>query len=182
MIDCQLRTSGVNEPFVLKRVAAVAREEHVPARYRSIAYIDRSIHFDGGGAIAAPLFYGAALEEADPKGGERALVVDNGSGYLPALLEPLVTKMTVITPEEACKGTRGKGADLLMIDGAAEEIPVPLIKRLADGARVVTGMVDDGVTRLAVGRKAGNGVALLPVRDIGIPRIGAFDKPKGWSF
>lgn len=182
MIDSQLRTSGVNEPFVLKRMAAVAREEHVPAKSRAIAYIDRAIRLEDGGAIAAPVFYGAMLEEADPKGSEHALVVDNGSGYLPALLEPLVAKMTVISPEEALKGTKGKGADLLLVDGAAEEIPATLAKRLAEGARVVSGLANEGVTRLAVGRKSGKGVALIPVADMGIPRIAAFDKPKGWSF
>ena len=46
----------------------------------------------------------------------------------------------------------------------------------------MTGLTSNGVTRLAVGRKSDSGVSLLPVHDIGIPQIAAFDKPKGWSF
>lgn len=182
MIDSQLRTSGVNAPFVLKRMAAVAREEHVPARSRGIAYIDRALPLDGGAWIAAPLFYGMALEEAAPTGGEHALVVDGGSGYLPALLRPLVGKLTVVSAEEALTGRKGKGADLLLIDGAVEEIPAKLASRLAEGARIVTGLAANGVTRLAVGRKTDSGVSLMPLRDLGIPLLPAFDTPKGWSF
>ena len=36
MLDSQLRTSGVNEPFVLERMGAVAREEFVPESMRSV--------------------------------------------------------------------------------------------------------------------------------------------------
>ncbi|GGD61998.1 protein-L-isoaspartate O-methyltransferase [Erythrobacter arachoides] len=188
MIDSQLRTSGVNAPFALKRMAAVAREDHVPARWRANAYIDRAIALDGGGQIAAPLFYGMMLEEADPREGEVVLIVDAGSGYLPALVEPMVATMSVITAEKALQQTDepsvpGAAATLLLIDGAVEHIPASLAARLADDARVVTGMVGrGGITRLAIGRKAGADVALLPLKDMGIPRLAAFDVAKGWSF
>ena len=69
-----------------------------------------------------------------------------------------------------------------MIDGAAEQLPDALVRRLAEGARVVTGTVDDGVTRLAFGVKAAGEVALLPLAEIGIPVLPEFAAPKGWSF
>ncbi len=122
------------------------------------------------------------LQEARPKSGEHALVVDGGSGYLPELLRPLVASLKVITADEALEAARGKKADLILIDGAAEQIPEALAKRLADDGRLVTGMVSNGVTRLAAGRRAGNALSLLPLAEIGIPRLAQFDKPKGWSF
>ena len=183
MIDSQLRTSGVNAPFVLRRMAQVARENHVPDASRANAYIDRAIRLDDGGAIAAPLFYGALLQEADPKGDESAIVVDAGSGYLAELIRPLVAEMTVISPADAAgSGRKGSGATLLLVDGAVETIPTALSKRLEDGAKIVTGLVSNGVTRLAIGRKGAGGVSLLPVQDMGIPRLHQFDVPKGWSF
>ena len=48
MIDSQLRTSGVNAEFVLRRMAAVARERFVPESARGFAYIDRAISLGGG--------------------------------------------------------------------------------------------------------------------------------------
>ena len=183
MIDSQLRTSGVNSPLVIRRMGEVSREDYVPASSKGVAYVDRAIRLENGAWLPAPLVQGKTLEEAQPAGDEKAIVVDAGSGYLAELLRPLVAELTVITPEEAVgKGTKGKGADLLVIDGAVEEIPAALAKRLADGARIVTGIVTNGVTRMAVGRKTGSGVSLMPVYDIGIPQLHEFDKPRGWSF
>ncbi|KLE32195.1 protein-L-isoaspartate O-methyltransferase [Aurantiacibacter gangjinensis] len=183
MIDSQLRTSGVNTPFVLKRMGEVAREDFVPAASRGTAYMDRAIRLENGGALPAPVVQGKMLEEANPKGTEKAIVVDGGSGYLAELLRPLVAELTVISADEAVgKGTKGKGADLLVIDGAVEAVPAGLAKWLADNARIVTGIVDNGVTRVAVGRKSGKDVSLIPVYDTGIPRLAQFDVPKGWSF
>ncbi len=183
MIDSQLRTSGVNTPAVLMRMAAVAREDFVPAASKGVAYMDRAIRLDNGGWLPAPVVHGKMLEEADCAGTEHALLVDGGSGYLAELLRPLVAELTVISPEDALgAGKKGKGANLLLIDGAVEHVPAKLANRLADGARIVTGLAENGVTRIAVGRKLESGVSLIPVFDIGIPHLPAFDKPKGWSF
>ena len=183
MIDSQLRTSGVNEPFVLARMSAVSGEEFVPAAARAVAYIDRAIPLDNGRRLAAPLFYGMVLAEAKPSADDRVLVVDSGAGYLPELLRPLVASVEVIAPEDAVAASRKKGDfTLLAIDGAVEALPPALVKRLDPGARVVTGLVANGVTRLAIGRRSGDDVALLPLAEIGIPRLGEFDQPKGWSF
>lgn len=183
MIDSQLRTSGVNEPFVLARMNAVAREDFVPAASRDTAYIDRAIPLENGRRLAAPLFYGMMLAEAQPQLGDIALIVDSGSGYLPELLRPLVGSVDVITPEEALVKSRKTAAySLLLVDGAVEELPESLTKRLGDGGRVLTGLVIKGVTKLAVGRKTGSGAAMLPLAELGIPRLSEFDKATGWSF
>lgn len=183
MLDSQLRTSGVNDAFVLERMGAVAREDFVPEGARATAYIDRAIPLANGRRLAAPLYYGMLLAEAKPTAADRALVVESGAGYLAELLGPLVAELDVITPEEALAATRRKGDfSLLAIDGAVEHLPSALIKRLAPDARVVTGLVANGVTRLAVGRRSGTDVAFLPLIEIGIPRLGEFDKPKAWAF
>jgi protein-L-isoaspartate(D-aspartate) O-methyltransferase len=181
MIDSQLRTSGVNEPWVLARFASVPREDFVPRSARAVAYTDRAVPLDGQGMLAAPLVHALMLNEARPTAADRVLVIDGGSGYLPALLEGLAEAVTVASPAEALKGKTGDFT-LLLIDGAVEHVPPALVKRLADDGRVVTGAITNGVTRLALGRKAAGEVALLPLAELGIPRLPAFDKPKAWSF
>lgn len=182
MIDSQLRASGVTEPSVLARFAAVPREEFVPASARAAAYTDRAVPLDGDGMLPAPVVHGLMLSEAGPRMTDRALIVDGGSGYLPALVEGLVGSIAVITPAEALQGGEAGDFTLLLIDGAVERLPDTLVERLADDARVATGIVEDGVTRLAIGRKITGSVALLPVAEIGIPRLAVFDAPKAWSF
>ncbi len=183
MVDSQLRTSGVNDEFVLARMLAVPREEHVPQGARGTAYIDRAITLDNGRRIGAPLFYGMVLAESQPRSEDTVLVVDAGSGYLPALLKPLVSTVDVISPEEAVAKTgKRKTYSLVVVDGAVESVPATLAKRMADGGRIVTGLAAKGVTKLAVGRKSTSDVALLPLAELGIPRLAEFDTPEGWSF
>lgn len=183
MIDSQLRTSGVNAGFVLRRMAEIARERFVPEKARGFAYIDRAIALGEGRYLAAPVVQGMMLQEAAPAVSDKALVVDGGSGYLAELLRPLVGSLNVLDPDEASAASRKAGGfTLLMIDGAVEQLPDTLVRRLADKARVVTGVVKDGVTQLAIGRKAGDQVALLPIAEIGIPVLPEFAAPKGWSF
>lgn len=183
MIDSQLRPSGVNAPFVLDRMGEVAREDFVPPDLAAFAYMDRALRLGDGRHLPAPLVHGLMLQEAAPHGGEHALVVDCGAGYLPELLRPLVASVAVLSASEALlPGAGGPKAQVLLVEGAVEHLPQPLLDRLAEGGRIVTGLVDNGVTRLAIGRKGEHGAALLPVADIGIPEMIALRRPRGWSF
>ena len=182
MIDSQLRTSGVNEEYVLARMLAVPREDFLPSEKAAVAYIDRAVTLAEAGHLAAPLFYGKLLLEAAPVPADRVLVVNGGTGYLAALLRPLVAEVTEVTAAEALALTGTASHTLIVIDGAIEHLPDSLTAQLADDGRIVTGLVLRQVTRLAAGRKVTGRVNLLPVEDLGIPVLHAFDAPKGWSF
>ena len=161
MIDSQLRTSGVNEPWVLAAMARVPREDFVPEQAKAAAYIDRALPLGGGRYLAPPLVHGKMLAEAAPVASDKALLIGDGQGYLAALLRPLVGSLECIDPEAAAKGP-GKGTySLILIDGAIEQLPDWAAARLDDNGRLVTGLVEHGVTRLAAGRKAGGAIALL---------------------
>lgn len=182
MIDSQLRTSGVNAEWVLRRMADVPRERFVPAAAQGYAYIDRAIALGDGHGLPAPVVQGMMLQEARPTAADKALVID-AAGYLAELLRPLVGSLEVVTPADAAgKSRKGSDITLLLIDGAAEQLPEALVKRLADGARVVTGIAENGITRLAIGRKAAGGVTLLPLAELGMPTLPEFAALKGWSF
>ena len=183
MIDSQLRTSGVTDSAVLARMNSVPREEFVPVDQRAAAYSDRAVRLPDGGALPAPLFHGMLLAEARPSGADRAIVVDGGSGYLAALLAPMVGAMETVSPTDAATGKiRDRAATLLLVDGAIEHLPEALVEKLPDGARIVTGLVERGVTRLAAGRKTGTALGLVALAETGVPRLSAFDREAGWSF
>lgn len=183
MIDSQLRVSGVNEEWVLAAMARVPREDFVPEDARGHAYIDRAIPLDGNHALPAPLVHGMMLVEAAPRAEDRVLVVSCGSGYLGELLRPQVAVLDTVSAADAAAQTKGMGQyTLVLVDGAIEQLPAGLAGELAEGGRIVTGLVERGVTRLATGRKQQGEVALLPLADIGIPVLREFAAPKRWSF
>ena len=181
MIDSQLRTSGVNEPWVLEAVNAVPREDFVPQGARAAAYTDRAVPLGNGRFLAAPLVHGRMLSEAKPLPGDSALIVSASGGYLAALVKPLVGALDVKDVAEV--GKLRKGAySLILIDGAIEELPAAIAAALAEGGRIVGGLVERGVTRLAAGAKAGGAVTWLPLAEIGIPVLPEFAAPRRWSF
>lgn len=183
MIDSQLRTSGVNADFVISRMGAVPREDFVPPGSRGVAYVDRAISLGNGRMLAAPVVQGKMLQEALPSPADKALLVDGGSGYLAELLRPLVGSLEVISPEDAAATAKKRGDfTLLIIDGAIEQLPESLIRRLAEGGRVVTGLLRGGLTRIATGRKAAGEVALMPLSEVGMPVLPAFAAKQEWSF
>lgn len=184
MIDSQLRTSGVNEEYVLARMISVERERYLPAEKAALAYIDRSVALPGGGHLAAPLFYGKVLTEADPSSDDRVLVMTNGSDYLADLVRPLVARVDTMTVDRAKDASFGPddSYSLILIDGAIEQLPAKFADALEGNGRIVSGLVLRQVTRLASGRKIAGTLALQPVEDLGIPVLNAFDKPKSWTF
>jgi len=182
MIDSQLRTSGVNQPWVLAAMMQVPREDFVPEAMRDAAYIDRAIPLGGGRALASPLVHGRMLAEAAPTESDKVLLVGDDKGYLAALLRLLAGSVDTLDPAEAA-ARKGKGGySLVIVDGAAETLPKALAAQLAEGGRIVTGLVERGVTRLATGRKAAGEIALLAVAEIGIPVLPEFSAPRSWSF
>ena len=179
MIDSQLRTCGVNEPWVLAAMASLPREHFVPAAARDAAYIDRAIPLDDGHFLAAPLVHARMLAEGAPDKATRALVVTAGSTYLAELLRPLVASLDAVPVGSA---PQGSGYDLILVDGAAEVLDDALVAALAEGGRIVTGLAERGVTRLAIGRKVGGALSLVSLAEIGIPVLAEYAAPRRWSF
>lgn len=183
MIDSQLRTSGVNEPFVLERMGTVAREEFVPESARGTAYMDRALPLGDGRFLASPVAHGQMLAQAHPKPGERVLVVENGNGYLAELVRPLVESVDTVDAGTVASGkSKAKDYDLVLVDGAIEEASKALVKAVADNGRIVTGLMERGVSRLAVGRRSGDRLAFDTVADTNLPVLAVFNRKKEWSF
>lgn len=181
MIDSQLRTSGVNEPWLLTAIMRVPREDFVPQAWRAAAYIDRAVPLGEGRFLAAPLVHGRMLSEAAPTLADKALLVGDAQGYLAALLRPLVGSLDAVEPGASAQAGEGDYT-LIVIDGAIEHLPDALVSRLAENGRIVSGLVERGVTRLATGRKAAGSVALLPLAEIGIPVLPEMTAAKRWRF
>lgn len=200
MIDSQLRTSGIGDAFVLNAMARVPRENYVAGDRRSVAYADRQVPLGEGRAMSSPVAHAMLLREARPRVSDKMLLVAGGTGYLAALFQPLVGSLDVVESDLrlpalsadkpgdwhdgdlAAGYANGAPYDLIVIDGSVEAVPPALAAQLADDGRIVTGLVDRGVTRIAIGRRSGKGVAMQPVAEIGLPVLDAFSAPKGWSF
>ena len=201
MVDSQLRTSGVSTPWIIAAMLATPREAFV-ADANSAVYMDRSVPLSSGRMLNPPLAAGQMLMVADPKATDRVLLIGAGTGYLAALLARRVTSLVAVEETAALsdsfasalpdvkllRSAHHAGApddgpfDLIIIDGAIEELPQTLIEQLADGGRIVTGVTDGPVSRLATGVKRGSHLALLTVADMEIAALPGFARAKEFVF
>jgi protein-L-isoaspartate(D-aspartate) O-methyltransferase len=132
--------------------------------------------------------------------GQRALVIGAGTGYSSAVLEAMGLIVTTLETSsglasaarqnglEVVEGPleagwkKGAPYDQILIDGAVEYIPNSIVDQLANGGRLGVALVDRGITRLIVGRKAGGAFGYLSLSDAGVPALPGFSLPKAFTF
>ena len=200
MVESQLRPQGVTDAAVLDAMRIVRREDYLPSDTRPLAYVDRAVAIGEGRYLAAPAVLGQLLTQMRPLPGQRALVVGAGTGYSAAVLAAIGLDVTAVESngvlaaaardqgiavvEAPLEKGHADGApyDQILIDGAVDSIPDTIIEQLADGGRLGAAIVDRGITRLAVGRKAGNAFGTLSVGDAGVPALPGFQRPRAFTF
>lgn len=200
MVENQLRPQGVTDRAALDAMGTVPRERFVPDDVRPLAYTDRAVAIGDGRFLPAPAVLGQLLTQMMPERGQRALVVGAGTGYSAAVLAHMgletvalessaelvatARELGVNVVEGPLEAGHKKRApyDQILIDGAVEFIPAPIVAQLADGGRLGTALVDRGITRLIVGRKAGDAFGYLTVGDAGVPVLPGFTRAKAFSF
>jgi len=204
MVDSQLRTFDVNDLPLLDAFDSVPRERFVPAARVSLAYADALVPLKPGRDFNSPMALGRLLTEAAPRPGERALVVAAATGYAAAVLARLAGPVVAVEEDPelaaearanlAASGVRfvegplaqgcrdGAPYDLILIDGAVECVPDELVAQLAEGGRFAAGLLENGVTRLAIGRRAGEGFGMAAFADAAAAILPGFAKPRAFKF
>jgi protein-L-isoaspartate(D-aspartate) O-methyltransferase len=202
MVVSQLRTTGVSDARVVSAMGSVPRERFVGPDRAALAYLDTPVPLGGGRALNPPMVTGRLLTEAQIAPGEKVLLIGAATGYAAAVLVALGAEVTAVE-EDAALVAMGKAAggsaawieaplsagyaagapySLIVIDGAVEEIPTAIVDQLADGGRLVGAIVQDGVTRLVSGVRAGKGFGTKAFADADAVRLPGFARPKPFSF
>lgn len=200
MVDSQLRPEAVTDRGVLAAMATVERERFVPESARALAYFDRPLRLAQGRAMMPPAALGRLLSELAPRPGERALVVGSGTGYSAALLRTIGLAVVALESDESLAASardagvetvtgklaegwkKGAPYDLVLLDGAVEEIPGAIVKQLTPQGRLAGAIVDRGVTRLVVGRAAGGSFGVRTLADADVDILPGFERPRAFTF
>ncbi len=205
MVASQLRTNAVSDVRIVEAMAQVPRERFVPDAVKAMAYRDTALPAGNGRAINLPIATGRLLTEAYLLATDRVLLIGAAGGYTAAVLAEIVAQVVAVEEDadlaalardalagignvELVEGSLAAGHaagapyDVLVIDGAIEAVPPALVGQVAPGGRVVGGVVDHGVIRLASGRKTDGGFGLAAFVDSDCVVLPGFAKPQGFRF
>jgi protein-L-isoaspartate(D-aspartate) O-methyltransferase len=201
MINCQLRPNGVGETRLIQAFETVPREAFVPPAIQSIVYADADLPLMPDSPakrwLIAPQTLGKLLQLAKILPTDKVLIIGCGTGYSVALVAQLAAHVIGVECDEGLayvarayaaeqeifntqvvSGTlsvgyaKGAPYDVIIIEGAVDEIPMVLIHQLSSHqgrlVAVVKGQTDRG--QLAFGQ----GI-LITRKEDQLERVAEFD-------
>lgn len=207
MVASQLRTTRVSDPGLVRALRAVPRELFVPQAKRSLAYIDEDLAIAPGRYLMEPMVFARLIDKALVNAGERVLVVAGGTGYGAAVLAHMGADVIMLEADKALArasrtalGQAGAGTvavvegeltaghpagapyGLIVIEGMIEDVPDALVAQLADAGRLVGVLLQDGVGRGVIGRKAGTAFGVSAFMDANVAALPEFSRPPAFEF
>lgn len=162
-LAARLKTEGINNPQVLKAIAATPRQLFIDQALEYKAYENTALPIGHGQTISQPYIVAKMTQILLAKGPlATVLEIGTGSGYQCAILAQLVTKVFTVERIKALQrqakrrlrlidlhnvsmkhgdgwqGWSTKGPfDAIMVTAAAAHVPTDLLAQLADGGQLI---------------------------------------------
>lgn len=209
MVDGQLRPNRVTNAALLAAVGELPRERFLPDALKSVAYADDDVPLGSGRYMMEPMVLARLIQSLQPQREDKALVAASGRGYGAAILARLVSSVVAVENNadlaasaqqtlrdlgvaniQLVAGQPDQGAaasgpyDVILIEGAVQEVPSAITGQLAEGGRLATVLADPsgalGVAQLFV--KQGGVTSGRPLFDAGTPLLPGFTPPPRFTF
>lgn len=206
MVDTQVRPSDVTKFPVIDAMLSVPREDYVPDDKRDTAYIDDNVDLGGGRVMLEPRTMGKMLDTLDIQPNEVVMDLGCGLGYSTALLARLAEFVVAVEEDEdrvaeaqanlsshdvdnaaVVQGSLTAGApkqgpyDVIVLQGAAEHVPQPLIDQLKDGGRMAVLFSDGALGTMRIGYKLDGAITWRMAFNAGAPVVPGFERHQAFT-
>lgn len=206
MVESQIRPSDITDRRITSAMTDIAREPFLPQGLdKTLAYMDGAIPTGGGRAMLAPRTLAKLLQLADIDAGDKVLVAGAGSGYTAAIAARMAKSVVALESDEtlaaiaasvlaeqanvqlvkgelAAGHAAGAPYDVILIEGAVEDVPEALIGQLGQGGRLVAIEQGQGMGRAIVLTKSAGAVSKRVAFDAAATLLPGFVRPKGFVF
>ena len=210
MVKSQVRTSEVTDRRILNALLNMPRERFVPASRRALAYVDEDIRLNDEGDsrwLIEPMHFARLVQLAEIGPGDLVLDVGCGTGYSSAILGRLADAVVGLESDHALaqtaealtielgidnvaifegelrEGYPTQGPyDVIVLEGAVEEIPQALFAQLRNGGRLVAPVIEGPVGKAMLYRSIDGDVSRRVVYDMNVHPLPGFERPKSFVF
>jgi protein-L-isoaspartate(D-aspartate) O-methyltransferase len=207
MIEQQIRPWDVLDQGVLSLLAAVRREDFVPAAHRALAFMDIEIPLPEGQNMLAPRVEARLLQELQVQRHERVLEVGAGSGFMAALLghraqavitleiKPSLARLATdnlrrnglsnvtVVQADGAHGYAAEGPfDAILLSGSVSKVPAELLNQLKPGGRLIAIEGGEPVMQAARYTLGTGGIVRTPLFETSAKRLVGFPEPPRFHF
>jgi protein-L-isoaspartate(D-aspartate) O-methyltransferase len=207
MVDTQVRPSDVTKYPIIEAMLAVPRELFVPAGRREAAYIGENVRVAPGRVMLEPRTFAKMLDALDIRDDELALVVGTGLGYSAAVVARLAEAVVaveedgglaaeaeaslseigadnvVVVTAPLAEGAAQHGPyDVILVEGAVEELPAAIAAQLKEGGRIACLFADGPLGICRIGYRVGGNLSWRSVFDASAPVLPGFARQSDFVF
>ena len=205
MVDGQIRTTDVNDLRVISAMLEVPRERFVPPASASIAYLDLDVPLGASRRLLRPMVLAKLLQAAELEATDRVLDVGCATGYTAAVLARIAGQVVALEQDaglakaagdalssqpnvEVVNGAlaagwpQGAPYDVVVLEGATEDMPHALCQQLKDGGRLVCVLGSGHGSKAMLYRRSGAEVGGRPIFDASAALLPGFAKTPVFAF
>lgn len=203
MVDTQVRPSDVTKYPIIAAMLAVPRESFVPDAQREAAYAGLNVALAPNRVVLEARSLAKLLDHLDIQPGERVLDLAAGYGYAAAVLAEMGCDVVAVE-EDAAMAEAGRarlagkarmvtaplttGApaegpyDAIVVQGAVEQVPAPIMAQLKDGGRIGALFMQGALGTARIGLKQNGVVTWRSVFNATAPVLPGFAAKRGFVF
>ena len=206
MVDTQVRPSDVTKFPIINAMLTVAREQFIPDKLKSIAYVGDHIPLGRNRVLLDPRIFAKMLDALEVKSNQLVLVIGCGSGYGVAIISQIAEAVVGVDDPEFCleaeeclasqevdnayivEGALDDGDskhgpyDSIFIEGGVEELPDNIVSQLKDGGKIIVLFVEGSVGKVMLGVKRGDAINWRFEFNGMAPILKGFEKVKKFNF
>ena len=208
MVKSQIRPNRVDDEFVLAALSSTPREAFAPKAQHGICYVDEDLPLGGGRFMMEPLVLARLLQAANVQPDDVALIVGCATGYSAAVLSRLASAVVALESDPAMATRAGEilsrleidtvavvegnlragypkqaPFDVILFDGAIDQIPPAVATQLGEGGRLVAVVRDgEGIGRGTLMRNMNGLRGIREVFDASIPFLPGFQPRPAFEF
>jgi protein-L-isoaspartate(D-aspartate) O-methyltransferase len=207
MVDSQVRTSDVTDLRLIAAMLTVPRERFAPKESAELAYLDADLPVEAGRRLMKPMVLAKLLQAAEIGETDRVLIVGCATGYSAAVIEHLAGSVVALEQDPglaqlARDNLQALGArnttvvtgplvggwpaaapyDVILLDGAAEDVPQALLRQLKDGGRLLGVVGRAPLSKAVMFLSTGVESSSRLIFDATAPVLPGFAKPPAFVF
>lgn len=206
MVDTQVRPSDVTSLPVIAAMLAVPREEFVPAAMRPVAYSGDNLNIGHGRILLEPRTLAKLLDALAIQPDELVLDLACGYGYSAAVIARMAEAVVAIEAEAELaseaerrlaeagvfnvavlaapltEGAPRQGPyDIIIVEGAVQEVPDTITEQLRDGGRIGAVFAEGALGVARIGHKINGRMTWRYAFNANAPMLPEFARVPGFT-